>query len=97
MFFEIVLCFFTVFGILQALSILWDMIFCNECKNATLIVKINEETDLRMLCLTLKKRKDAVLFLYENIDEEDLEMLKCRFEFAMFIPKGDIKELVNYI
>lgn len=97
MFFEIVLCFFTVFGVLQALSILWDIMFYYDCKNVTMVVKINEETDLRMLCISLKKTKNAVLFVYENVDEEKLEILKERFEFAMFVPKENLKELVNFI
>lgn len=97
MLFEILLCFFTVFGILQALSLLWDIMFYYDYKNATLIVKVNEETDLRMLCLKLKKQKNAVLFLYENIDDEDLEMLKRHFEYAEFIPRENLKEIVNFI
>ncbi len=98
MFFEIVLCFFTVFGILQVLALLWDIVFYADPQNATLVVKIDEETDLKMLCLRLKKQKASIVFLHENISEEKLEILRNHFEFAGFVSKeNSAEELLDFI
>lgn len=98
MFFEIILCFFTVFGILQLMMLLWDMFFSKLPDSAALIVKVDENTDFKMLWSELKYQKANVVFVYDDICEKTLKILERDFEFAQFVSKESLaNELLRII
>lgn len=98
MLFEIIFCFFTVFGMLQLMVLLWEMFFSKIPSNAALIVKVDENTDFSALWPELKYRKTNVVFVYDDICEKTLEILEKDFEFAQFVSKDSLaNELLRII
>lgn len=98
MLFEIILCFFTVFGIMQIMLLLWEMFFSKIPPDATLLVKVDENTDFYALCLRLKKQKINVVLVYDDIDVKKLETLKKDFDYVRFVSKeGLTNELIRVI
>ncbi|MBQ2897230.1 MAG: hypothetical protein IJE46_02785 [Clostridia bacterium] len=97
MLFEILFCFFTVFGIMQLMALLWEMFFSKIPSDAALIVKVDENTDFKVLCSELKNQKANVVFVYDDINEKKLKILEKNFEFARFISKDSLTNELSRI
>ena len=96
--FEIIFCFFTVFGMLQLMVLLWEMFFSKMPTAAALIVKVDENTDFKMLWSEVKHQKANVVFVYDDICEKTLKILEKDFEFAQFVSKESLaNELLRII
>lgn len=98
MLFGIIFCFFTVFGIVQLLALLWEMFFATPKEKCVVVVSINESTDVNVLWAEFKMKDAKIIFVYDGIDEKKLEILKKDFEFASFVTRDNLSnEIIKLI
>ena len=90
--FEIIFCFFTVFGIVQLLALIWEMFFARVPSDCTVVVNVDENTDLKLLSSGLKRQNAKIVFVYENMSEKQLEILEKNFTFANFIMREKLTD-----
>ncbi len=91
MLYEILFCFFTVFGIMQILGIIKEFFTSKIPKNITMLIDVDENTNLDILDKKLKENGIKIVFVY-SVNSQKLEILKQRFEYASFIKRETLSE-----
>ena len=92
MLYEIIFCFFAVFGIMQILGIIKEFFISKIPKNITMVVDLNENTNVEILDKELKQKGIKLVFVYSGISYKTLEMLKQKFEYASFVEREMLSE-----
>ena len=91
MIYEILFCFFTVFGIMQILRIIKEFFMSKIPKNITMLVDVDKNTNIDILDNKLKESGIKIVFVYSE-NSKKLEILKKRFEYASFIKREMLSE-----
>lgn len=92
MLFEIIFCFFTVFGIVQFMALIRDMFFSKMPQNCAVVVNVDENTDVRLLASELDRKYTKIVFVYDNINEKKLEILEKSFQYASFVMRDKLTD-----
>ena len=92
MLYEIIFCFFTVFGIMQILGIIKEFFISKIPKNATMLVDVDEDANIEILSKELKQNGIKLVFVYSDKSSKKLEILKRKFEYASFIERKMLSE-----
>ena len=92
MLYEIIFCFFTVFGIMQILGMIKDFCISRIPKDMTMVVGVDENTNLDFPDKELKQKGVKLVFVYSGINAKQLEILKRRFEYASFVKRETLSE-----
>lgn len=93
MLYEIIFCFFTVFGIMQILGIIKDFFIAKIPKNITMVIGVDENTDIGTLGRDITKGV-KVVFVYSDETSEKLKFLKRKFEYASFVKREKLSDEV---
>lgn len=92
MLYEIVFCFFTVFGIMQILGIIKDFFISKIPKNVTMVVDVDENINIDLLDKKLMQNGIKLVFVYSDENFKMLEILRRKFEYASFIERETLSE-----
>ena len=92
MLYEIIFCFFTVFGIMQILGKIKEFFISKIPKNATMLVDVDEDANIEILSKELKQNGIKLVFVYSDKSSKKLEILKRKFEYASFIERKMLLE-----
>lgn len=90
MVYEIIFCFFTAFGIIQILEIIKGFCLSKIQEDITMVVDVNDDTNVETLNKELEKKSMKLVFVYSGVNAKKLEVLKRKFEYASFIKREDL-------
>ena len=91
MLYEILFCFFAVFGIMQILGLIKEFFVSKIPRNMTVVVGIDENTNLEALNRDFGKDV-KVVFVYSDVNSKKLEILKRKFEYASFVKREKLSD-----
>lgn len=92
MLYEAIFCFFTVFGIMQILSMIKDFCITKIPRNVTMVVGIDESTNIEVLEREICRRGTKIVFVYGEVNAKKLEILKRKFEYASFVKREKLSD-----
>lgn len=90
MLYEIIFCFFAIFGVMQILSIIKNFFISKIPENVTMIADADSNIDI--LAENIRNSGLKVVFVYSTADSKKLEILQQKFEYASFIKREALSE-----
>lgn len=95
MLYEIIFCFFTVLGIMQVLTLIKDLCTPKKKTPATILVNIDENSSVE--CIVKEYDGERIVFVCNDLSEKNIEILKKEYEFAHFVKKESLKDILTFI
>ena len=72
---------------MQILGMIKEFFVSKIPKNITMLVDVDENTNLEILAKDLKQNGIKIVFVYSGVNSKKLEILKQKFEYASFVKR----------
>ena len=95
MLFEIILYFFTVFGMMQFIMFLWETYTCKTVKNSSFIVVhgVNDRSKLSEILYILRKYPLSIYAVNES--ENDYQEITENYSNVFQVTKSQLKDIIG--